>query len=473
MEATGLSLRCSVDEAMSRYVTAATSTIKHHENLFESLEGLECLILLGVYHINAGNMKPAWMCFRQCVSTAQLMGLHCGNVDEVPVLDPESISSPSLMWYRIVHQDRYLSLMLGVPGGTSSVYRDSDTLLQGDCATGRLECMHSAIMGRIITRNEGRDFEDELKMTQEIDLALQKAARSLLSHWWLLPNALSASINKATEQEQLEDIMRTLVQLTHFHLLVLLHLPYMMDVRGTRSQQYSKTACANASRELLNRYTRFRSLYQTAFCCRSIDFSAFTASLALILTHLQSNWCNTLSMEFLSHQRLSDRAMIEESINLMLQASCSGQDAVSQHTCIILRCLLDIETEATERCDPLRSHHSDLDGQDEISRSCVHLTVPYLGKLEIASDGITAPTPMHRGSKVASPMPVAAYTCTAQRPRDRPKSIGIDRMDNTEQSAWDVQIIDDELLNDLLDNGSFIPGSNGEDTFDISTLFSQ
>ena len=519
-EATELDLGCSLQDATSRYITAASNAMKHDEQLLQSLEGLECLILQGVYHINAGDLRPAWLCFRQCISMAQLMGLHCGDPDDIIVLDPESISSPTLMWYRIIHQDRYLSLMLGVPAGTSCSYRDSDNLLQGDCATGRLECMHSVIMGRIVARNEQRSSDDEFTITQEIDSALRKAARCLPSHWWLLPNARSTSKGKATVEEQLQDIMRTLVQLTHFNLLTLLHLPYMLNILGGRSYQYSKTACASASRELLSRYTRFRSLYQNAFCCRSIDFAAFTACLTLLLAHLESHRDDFGTMDFLAHQRLSDRAMVEETIDLMLESSCSGNDSVSQHTADILRCLLGIEAEAADGRNPSQFNNSTPESQH---RSSIRLILPHLGKVEVGSDRIIAFDSSQRASRMASPMPTTcekttgtsglrslenpvitallplshpnSYTPQIQAaavafPREErleehdvldpdltswqkhPSDDG-NRPDIAESNAWDMHNMDEELLNNLLQSNDLMPENDDETAFDINTLFSK
>ncbi|KAI1152404.1 hypothetical protein F4825DRAFT_418933 [Nemania diffusa] len=53
-----------------------------------------------------------------------------------------------MMWYRIVGQDRYLSLVLGLPPRTpKNLSLSSMTSIPDDCATGLLERYHYDIMG--------------------------------------------------------------------------------------------------------------------------------------------------------------------------------------------------------------------------------------------------------------------------------------------------------------------------------------
>lgn len=234
---------------MRRLLDTATKLVTGNEELLGSLEGLECLILEGTFYINSGNLRRAWLAFRRALGLAQLMGLHNGNTLSLVSLDSESIASPSFMWYRIVHQDRYLALMLGLPAGTGeTAIAVPAPLTPGDCASEYHEQIHCTIMGQIIARNNRGDVAKDFSKTQEIDLALQKAAQSMSSGWWLLPSPKRR--RRGDAGETLEDVLRILVHITHFHLLILLHLPYMFRTCPERSYGYSKAACVNSSREL-------------------------------------------------------------------------------------------------------------------------------------------------------------------------------------------------------------------------------
>lgn len=97
---------------MKRYLDTASRLVTSNDELIESLEGLECLVLEAVFHLNAGNLRRAWLFFKRAIGLAQLVGLDSGNIVNLMVLDPNSIVSPAIMWYRIVGQDRYLALVL-------------------------------------------------------------------------------------------------------------------------------------------------------------------------------------------------------------------------------------------------------------------------------------------------------------------------------------------------------------------------
>lgn len=56
-------------------------------------------------------------------------------------------------------------------------------------------------------------------------------------------------------------------------------------LRSSDEPQYSKsvTVCLEACRELIKRYIFFRKSNKASFCCKVIDFQAFTAATTLLL----------------------------------------------------------------------------------------------------------------------------------------------------------------------------------------------
>ncbi|KAL3294897.1 C6 zinc finger domain containing protein [Colletotrichum asianum] len=374
-------------EAMIGFIHAASLVTKDDE-LMCSLEGLECLILEAVFYTNAGNLRQAWLIIKRAVGHAQLLGLHRKRPKSYAILDPMSKASPSIMWHRIVSQDRYLSLMLGLPATTASSASPEVAFVPGECPSEYLERSHSILMGRIAARNdEDQDIHD-LSITQSIDRTIQEAAQSMPPEWWFLPNTRNKNLSIEPDGSQtLEDILRVLLQITHFNVLILLHLPCMLRSSGESTYNYSKVACVNASRELLSRYVKFRCMNHNAFCCRSIDFSAFTACLALVLAHIERWQRGTEAVDFLAHQRLSDRAVVEEAVELFLEVNGSSSGGLLEHTASILRSLLDMEADAAARA----TSPADLNATEtRLSRRCLYLKIPYFGALTITRHGISS-----------------------------------------------------------------------------------
>jgi hypothetical protein len=94
-----LHLMPSVEARVERYLTTVSGLITSDDELVSTMEGLECLILQGVYHINAGNPRRAWLTFRRALNIGQLMGIHRRSTE---------IPDGREMWFQIVQTDRYL-----------------------------------------------------------------------------------------------------------------------------------------------------------------------------------------------------------------------------------------------------------------------------------------------------------------------------------------------------------------------------
>ncbi|WQF85441.1 hypothetical protein CDEST_10455 [Colletotrichum destructivum] len=85
--------------------------------------------------------------------------------------------------------------------------------------------------------------------------------------------------------------------------------------------QVQNPRCVNAARELLCRYIRFRCANHIAFCCRGVNFSAFTASLGLLPAHV-GRWdhgANDDDAGFLVHQRPSEHALVDEAFDFLME----------------------------------------------------------------------------------------------------------------------------------------------------------
>lgn len=374
---------------MQRFLDTACRLVTSNDELIESLEGLECLILEGVFCINSGNLRRAWRVFRRAISVAQLMGLHRGDYTDLNILDSSTMASPSFMWHRIVSQDRYLALMLDLPPGTADdILGNPDSLVPDDCPMGYLERIHCIIMSRITANKNGKADSEESAKAWNIDLEIQKAARGMPSGWWQLPTAKARS---AGRKDNLEDVLRILFHITHFSLLIYLRLPQMLCSADEDLSDLNDWACLSASRELLKRYIGFRCMDSLAFCCMSIDFSAFTACLTLLLAHLQRWHRNPDLEEAYLHQRLDDRATVQETVELMMELGQENGDTFLEKIAGIITSLARIEADAAKHA----GLYGDFGYVSRRSASALSLEVivPTFGAVRITRDGVFPRSP--------------------------------------------------------------------------------
>ncbi len=262
---------------MKRLADTAIRLVSSNDGMMGTIEGLECLILDGVYQSNSGNLRRSWLTWRRAIGVAQLMCLHRTTRPPIRSLTPNYTCDPRFIWYRLVYVDRFLSLMLGLPQASTDISMATESALKGDTVMGQFERRLCAAAGRVLERNERDPSSDDFAYTQQIDADLQAAASTMPSKWWLAPNLAAV-----TEDEKLFwEMAKLFSQVYHYNLLNQLHLPYMLcssDGPDQRRFDYSRVTCVNASREVLGRYIMFRSYNHAAFCCRVIDFFALSAS---------------------------------------------------------------------------------------------------------------------------------------------------------------------------------------------------
>jgi hypothetical protein len=87
---------------MEKIVTTVTTIVTSDDELIGSMEGIECLVLQGVYHVNAGNLRRSWLTFRRAINVAQLMGLHRVSLKTSQEAADLMETSRHYMWYQIM-----------------------------------------------------------------------------------------------------------------------------------------------------------------------------------------------------------------------------------------------------------------------------------------------------------------------------------------------------------------------------------
>lgn len=399
---------------MKRLADVAISLVTTRDDMLDTLEGLECVLLEGIYQANCGNLRQSWFVFRRVMAVSQLMSIHQSVNQPLKTIEPKTKFNTRFLWYRIVYTDRWLCLMLGLPQGSldRSMTSDSDPTFADDLPLGRLERMHCVIVSRILERNDSDPSSYGLATTHAIDLELQEAAKTMPGSWWLQPNLVSAAAGPKNDKAVFWDMLRLVTQLFHYNLLNQLHLPFMLRFTPLdRQHDYSHTTCVNASREVLSRFIMFRSFNRVAYCCRAVDFFALTAALTLLLAHLdnhrrrhsqqstskETDRSSTSGgdLSFLAHQRLGDRAMMEQVLENMNQIGRVSMDPLSTKSADLLRRLLTIEAESANgrvyRTQSVRvSEASPPMAQFEDNPDALLVRIAYFGAIRIASENVAS-----------------------------------------------------------------------------------
>lgn len=83
------------------------------DELASTIEGVECMILLGKYDSNKGRIRSSWLRSRRGLLLGQLLGLHRRPNGRTP----EDTQRRESVWRALYQGDRFMSLMLGLPYG--------------------------------------------------------------------------------------------------------------------------------------------------------------------------------------------------------------------------------------------------------------------------------------------------------------------------------------------------------------------
>jgi hypothetical protein len=325
-----------------RLANTAVAMVTRDDELVGSIEGLECVMLEATYWLNWGNLRRSLIVLRRAIVIAQLMGLHRSG--KYKVLDRKTKAHLQPLWNRVLHCERALCLFVGLPQASCDHSMASEEMLANETPMGRIERIHSVIASRILARNESKSNPLDFTLTQELDIELQKAAKSLPSKWWLTPNLAAVA---SDQQALFSDTQRLVDQMFHYNLLNLLHLPHMLRASAEHKYDYSKMMCVNSSREMLSRFIMFRSFNRIASSFRVIDFLALIAGMTLLLAHLDSHRFPQ-SDNLLAHQCISDRAMIEQVEENMVEVGRLNSDALSAQAADLLRRLSVIEIQVAD-----------------------------------------------------------------------------------------------------------------------------
>jgi hypothetical protein len=385
-------------DIMSRAVDTVHSLVNCNDELVASIEGIACIMIESLYYNNAGNLRRSWVTMRRAMLIAQMLNLHRGRtLPSTMTLERQTSIRPEYVWFRLVQSDRYLSMMLGLPQGVpeNGLFCTAKEL-EVCTPMERLQRIHCDVGGRILKRNEA-DIND-LAATQEIDKLLQTASMSMPPQWWLIPNLAPSACDK---MEQFHETNRIMDQFTHYHLVAWLHLPYLLRSLADGKYEYSKITAVSASREVLTRFMALRGSNLIGSYCRGIDFLVFIASTTLCLAHIHARHGQFLFgdgedgffINYLAHQRPSDRGMMEHALESVEHMASASPDIIAAKISTIFRHLLSIEADAFDGS----SYTSSTSGEEELECSgglsdggnVLRIYIPSFGTIKIERGGVS------------------------------------------------------------------------------------
>ncbi|KAF6836216.1 hypothetical protein CMUS01_05518 [Colletotrichum musicola] len=383
---------------LERLAKTAISLVCENNRLMGSIDALQCIILQVAYLANGGNLRLSLLACRRAISVAQLMGIHRPHEPSaIETLDPGVPVDTHFIWFRIVYLERFICLLLGLPESThahrSAPQFDGTLLALLDSQPFiRLEYVHSVVASRIIQRNQHDSIHAMRDVTRALDLELQTVADTMPRRWWTIP--------RFDNKTDVIESLRLCCQVFHHFLLIQLHLPFMLQPSTEASS--SRAACTDASRAVLSRFVAIRSAGDVCSTPDAADFFALIAGMTLLLAHVDARRRGREG-DVLAHQRHTDRDKVEETLELMGEASSASTDVMSMRSADVLRRLLDIEERAARGSrftasltsssvsTPCENHSG---GPGEDASSVLQLKIPYYGTVTISPDALPTREPL-------------------------------------------------------------------------------
>ena len=328
----------TADTAAETYVSAVAHLVTSDDDLAATIEGLECLILQGIFHINAGNLRRAWISVRRALAFAQLLNLQTEITKPLNENDLMSQMAKRQMWHKVVHTDRYLGTFLGLPPGTGDdCFGDEEESLSGVNTDNRemFDRKLCVIASSISVRNKKAPTA-AYALTQQIEERMDQLSMQMSQSWWEIPSLDSTERSLAVSAL----LDRLLAQMFFFKLKSLLHLPYLIRAASETRYEHSRSTCLTACREVIFRYLAFRKARNMLLKCRVLDFSVFLVTIFLILGQVEPCSSEIHDKEW----KVRDKWLIEEVISSLDTVSSRGAEPVARQSVEVLKKLLAVNT---------------------------------------------------------------------------------------------------------------------------------
>ncbi|CAH0017401.1 unnamed protein product [Clonostachys rhizophaga] len=273
------------EETAQSYIQAVTRVVLANDELACSVQGVECLSLLGMIHINEFHIGKAWSIFRRALDLLRLLGFHSSyspsNQDHS--LD---LATQQHLWLSAVMGDCYCSMLLGFE--TASGAKPFADMTFSDSAGEDIIYHRLCILSIQLTGSDRIGIDGKLRDTSILNPELEKLESSMPSSWWKAPKMpYSRSIEAARDYERLT------CQVWFLLLRLLTNLPFINETDSNTRKGAFKELALEAARIILHRHEQLvHRAGNTQLHCRVLDTASFIAAATIILAHATSSWPN-------------------------------------------------------------------------------------------------------------------------------------------------------------------------------------
>ena len=369
----------SPSRIMHRAVSTAITLVITQDEFLDSVEAVESIFLEAMYHNYSGNLHRAWKATRRAITTAQSLSIHLGFASpSLRLLDPSSRANLDLstLNFRLAEMDAYLSLLLGLPcSSLRTTHLTSPSALATCNPLSRLSRLHLTVQTKIISRC-GASPSGAAEIAS-LDQTLRAAAQEMPPKWWLPPPFTDPTDTTA-------DMIRLMTHLAHYHLVLRLHLPYVLSPQHNSS----KAIAVAAAREILARFVAFRTKNVAHYYCRGSDFLSFIAMTVLCVAHIKytagtEGGQDMSGFEALGHARPGDRGLMERALDIVIEA----RDGISGRIERILEKLLEVEERAAEGAVYVPRTREEIEiglgcGGQEMGEDGLEVWIPGFGRID-------------------------------------------------------------------------------------------
>lgn len=157
---------------MDRLIDTVTTLVLTKESLVTTIDGLQCVLLEGCFHVNGGNLRSAWLAFRRALTLGQLLGLDRPQIPPLPIIDSSRKVDLHQLWFRILYFDTFYSMILGLPQSNINTPTALYNRFADNKSIDQLERLQVQVASQIIERDRRHAFAEEYETTREIDKQL-------------------------------------------------------------------------------------------------------------------------------------------------------------------------------------------------------------------------------------------------------------------------------------------------------------
>lgn len=345
--------------------------------------GVEARCLQIKLNVDLGFPRKAWLTARKAVSDCLLLGYHRAARQDKP--------HEQSLWHIALHTERETSMILGMPSSISNHTKCLLPILPTDeqNITPTFRLLHEMTVllgpvtdhyqilmsppppGVVITDNLGPNYPKAF----ELDQTWESCRQIMPSDFWQEDNASSA----ICELRPVDLYIRQTTKVRYFIIGRHIHLPYALKTNQDRRYAYSRTACLEASREIIAAYQTLRNRGNAEWSpCGMLDFESFSAAMVLALAMLQDSASAPAQH---SHQRSRQEdddygLLVELSLTFRKAHLLKGSCTVAQRAADVMDIILPILQGRYRRSAKVGSAAGAATADHDIN-------IPFFGRLRV------------------------------------------------------------------------------------------